>query len=101
YWEGEAVGALEISKDITYLKRLSDRLMELQYELNSSNYDNIKNRKKIKKYRFTDIIGLDEKMVRAIEVGKRASNSPSSVLLYGETGTGKELFAQSIHYGGI
>ena len=101
YSEGEIVGALEISKDITYLKRLSDRLMELQYELNSSNYENIKSRKNIRKYRFTDIIGADEKMVRAVEIGKRASNSPSSVLLYGETGTGKELFAQSIHYGGI
>ena len=48
YSEDEIVGALEISKDITYLKRLSDRLMELQYELNSSNYENIKSRKNIK-----------------------------------------------------
>ena len=33
-------------------------------------------------------------------MGKRASQSSSIVLLQGETGTGKELFAQSIHNGG-
>jgi arginine utilization regulatory protein len=37
----------------------------------------------------------------AKEVGERASETPSSVLIHGETGTGKEMFAQSIHNHGI
>src|SRR5699024_4786049 len=37
----------------------------------------------------------------AKKIGLRASESSSSVLIYGDTGTGKELFAQSIHYNGI
>lgn len=103
-WKGEILGALEISKDITYLEKLSNYLIELQQELKENNYDNKENKKdkkKKKKYTFKDIIGKDEQMLKAIEIAKKARNSPSSVLLYGETGTGKELFAQSIHYGGI
>ena len=35
-----------------------------------------------------------------MERAKRAAQNDMPVLIYGETGTGKELFAQSIHYGG-
>ncbi|MCF6460020.1 sigma-54 interaction domain-containing protein [Clostridium sp. Cult3] len=100
-WENEILGALEISKDITYLNDLSNQLMELQHELKKSNYNGVKKKTRKKNYTFGDIIGLDQCILQAIEIGKRASNSPSSVLLYGETGTGKELFAQSIHYEGV
>lgn len=97
--EGEVVGALEIAKDITYLKKLSDKLIDLQQELKSTNNKG-KRKDKVKNYTFKDIIGNNNKMLQVIEIAKRASYSPSSVLIYGATGTGKELFAQSIHYGG-
>ena len=97
----KVVGALEIAKDITYVKELSEKLMDLQNELNiSAQANKHSNKKKIKKYSFIDIIGEDEKILELKEIAKRASNTSSSVLIYGETGTGKELFAQSIHYGG-
>ena len=35
-----------------------------------------------------------------MERARRAADNDASVFIYGETGTGKELFAQSIHYGG-
>lgn len=99
FHDGKIVGALEIAKDITYLKKLSDKLMELQHELKGRK-EKFKVKGQIKRYTFEDIIGKNDKMIEAIEIAKRTSNSPSSVLIYGETGTGKELFAQSIHYGG-
>ncbi len=43
------------------------------------------------------IIGENEQLVKAINVGKSKANSPSAVLISGETGTGKELFAKLIH----
>ncbi|SHI32139.1 regulatory protein, Fis family [Dethiosulfatibacter aminovorans DSM 17477] len=49
------------------------------------------------KYNFEDIIGESMEMRRAKEVAKLSAKSISSVLIIGETGTGKELFAQSIH----
>lgn len=48
-------------------------------------------------YTFQDIICSSEEMIQAIETAKKISRRDSSVLLTGETGTGKELFAQSIH----
>jgi len=48
-------------------------------------------------YTLDDIITGSSKLIRLKERVARIANSDSSVLLYGETGTGKELFAQSIH----
>ncbi len=36
--------------------------------------------------------------MKAIKIARRATKTSSSVLIIGDTGTGKELFAQSIHY---
>ena len=49
------------------------------------------------RFTFASIIGSDPKFIDAIKTAKMAGNSPSPVMLYGETGTGKELFAQAIH----
>jgi len=48
-------------------------------------------------FTFANIIGSAPEFVRALKTAKMASNSPSPVLLCGETGVGKELFAQAIH----
>ncbi|EKD33621.1 MAG: hypothetical protein ACD_75C02641G0005 [uncultured bacterium] len=49
------------------------------------------------RYTFADIIGSNPDLIRSINTAREASNSKSPILLIGETGTGKELFAQSIH----
>jgi len=49
------------------------------------------------RFTFTDIIGDDEKFLQSVKEAQLTSGSPSPVMLYGETGTGKEMFAQSIH----
>ena len=46
---------------------------------------------------FDDIIGSSPLLVRQVELAKVAAQADSRVLLLGETGTGKELFAQAIH----
>ncbi len=46
---------------------------------------------------FPDIIGKNRRLLECIETGIRAAKTSSNVLLIGETGTGKDLFAQSIH----
>lgn len=47
--------------------------------------------------RFDDIIGDGEKITQVKVIAKRYAEVDSTILIYGETGTGKELFAQSIH----
>ncbi|MDR2301244.1 MAG: sigma 54-interacting transcriptional regulator [Deltaproteobacteria bacterium] len=49
------------------------------------------------KYEFSDIVSNDASMHSIIETAKRFAAVDSNVLVEGETGTGKELFAQSIH----
>jgi arginine utilization regulatory protein len=48
-------------------------------------------------FSFEDIIFTSVEMAHTVELAKRVAKRDSSVLLTGETGTGKELFAQSIH----
>jgi PAS domain S-box-containing protein len=49
------------------------------------------------KYRFEDIYGKSPVMIELKNMAERMARSESSVLISGETGTGKELFAQAIH----
>ena len=99
FCNGKTVAALEIAEDVTHIRKLSDQLIDLQNDLVTTN--KTKGNIGIRKYKFSDIIGNNDKMKIAVDIGKRASNTISSVLIYGETGSGRELFAQSIHYGGI
>ena len=46
---------------------------------------------------FASIIGRSAAIQAAIETAKDFANTNSNVLIWGETGTGKEIFAQSIH----
>lgn len=48
-------------------------------------------------FNFDDIIGSSNEILKIIALGKRVCNSTSPILVYGETGTGKELIVQSIH----
>ncbi len=49
-------------------------------------------------YDFEHIIGQSRAVLSLIEEVKKIADSKSNVLLLGDTGTGKELFARSIHF---
>lgn len=49
------------------------------------------------KYSFDGIIGKSKGLEQVIDLAKKVSKTDSTVLLTGETGTGKEVFAQAIH----
>jgi DNA-binding NtrC family response regulator len=50
------------------------------------------------RYDFEKIIGQSRGILSLIEEVKKIADSKSNVLLLGETGTGKELFARAVHY---
>jgi arginine utilization regulatory protein len=91
FHEEKVIGAIEISKDMTQLKELNEKICRLQSINNDNN----------KYYTFKDIIGISKSLKDAVSKAMRASLSNSSVMIYGETGCGKELFSQSIHYNGL
>jgi len=54
-------------------------------------------KKLTQKYSFDSIIGTSDVIKIAVEMAKKVAPTDASVLLTGETGTGKEVFAQAIH----
>lgn len=89
-FNGKNIAAIEIAKDMTRLKELTECICKLQ----------ITDTKFKKNYNFSDIYGSNPVIRSSVEKAKKASMSSSSVLIYAETGCGKEVFAQSIHYNG-
>jgi arginine utilization regulatory protein len=82
--EDRIIGAIEIARDVTKLEKLIRQNIHKKGDT---------------KYTFDSIIGSSEEIKAVIETSKRATRTVSSILIIGETGTGKELFAQSIHNG--
>ncbi len=52
------------------------------------------------RYRFEDIVGQSSEMKECVETARRYALYDTPVLICGESGVGKELFAQSIHNAG-
>ncbi len=90
---GKVIGAFSINRSYEGVRALLMRSIDLQKQLISAS-DSKKNGTT---YDFDSIVGRSEPQRHAVELARRAANSPAPVLIYGETGTGKELFAQSIH----
>ena len=51
-----------------------------------------------KKYRFENIIGDSERMQKVFETIDKVADTDSTILILGDSGTGKELVAKAIHY---
>ncbi|MGE5484017.1 MAG: sigma-54 interaction domain-containing protein [Ignavibacteriales bacterium] len=94
----EIVGAVEVSKNVTRIKELSEKLIDLQLQLSqrkgkpptaASGQSAL--------YTFQDIVGRHPAIAGVKSLGMRAARSNSTVLVYGDTGTGKELLVQAIH----
>lgn len=96
--EDEIEGAVEISRNITTYKELTEKVIDLQTQVKgtekpetkvvTSNNDG---------YRFDDIITTHAEFNRVKGVAMKAAATDIAVLIYGETGTGKELLTQAIH----
>lgn len=64
-----------------------DRILQLANEMAGSQA----------RFTFNSIIGSSSSLEEAKKVANAAARGDAAVLLHGETGTGKELFAQAIH----
>lgn len=82
--EGNIIGAVEIVRDVTEQMRLSEENTVLKREVE-------------RQAEFENIITQSKKMKSLFKVVERIAPTTSSVLLTGESGTGKDLMARAIH----
>ena len=81
-WENDKL-LIEIDRTITQRRLL---------------YENTNLKRAFKqRYSFPNIIGKSERMVRVLDLVGQVASSRSTILITGETGTGKELVAKAIH----
>ncbi len=97
----EVIGAVSVMKDYSKVKKLSKIIMDLQTNLFSTNLskDNKPNPAGAR-HTFSDIIGNNYLLRDTMHWARKTSENNLPVLIYGETGTGKELLAQGIHNAG-
>lgn len=86
YEQNTNKGKLYVLKDVSEIHRLEESVRRRLYQ-----------EKNIARYHFDDIIGKSVAIKNAILLAKKMAKSEATVFIHGESGVGKELFAQSIH----
>ena len=85
--DGKIKGSIGVLHDVTEIQALTSELKRARQIIRNLEA----------KYTFDDIIGSSAEMKLALEQAKVGARTPATVLLRGDSGTGKELFAHAIH----
>lgn len=84
---GKVKGSVGVIHDVSEIKALTAELQRARQIIRNLQA----------KYTFDDIIGNSPQMKLALDQAKIGAKTPATVLLRGDSGTGKELFAHAIH----
>ncbi len=82
--DGTILGAVETITDISEIEERDQKIEQLSKLLETNT-------------NFQGMVGKSEVMQRVFEVTRKAAQSEAPVIIFGETGTGKELVAHAIH----
>lgn len=98
FFELESIRKNNALWDLTfYSYKYGERLLGGMATFEKRSNTTLTNKKKQVNYRFADILTNNKQMLRIIDQAKKAAYSELNTIVYGETGTGKELLVQSIH----
>lgn len=89
------IGSISAERDITELvqlhedlSRANSQVQQLEKEIKSLNS---------RPDAFKEVIGHSSRLAEAVAVARRVAGTNASVLIRGESGTGKDLFAEAMH----
>ena len=82
----EAIGIVATFQDVNTIQQAEEKIRR-----------DLHGRGLVAKFRFHDILGNSPLLLETVALAKKFAVTDSTVMITGETGTGKELFAQSIH----
>jgi len=85
--DGQLRGSVGVIHDVSEIKKLTEELNKVKQLV----------RQMSAKYTFDDLVTESPSMKDAMRRAAEASRTPATVLLVGQSGTGKELFAHAIH----
>jgi len=95
-FEGDRlIGVVSVTNNTSKISEAYKKLVDLQNKISAGkeNHDSYPSRMAT----LDDIIGDDPRLVQAKIWARKAAPTRSPIMICGETGTGKELFAQGIH----
>lgn len=100
--DGEIIGAVVVFQDVTEIQESEEKLKNALKEINKLKdrlqAENTYLQEEIKhNNNFEEILGHSPKLEKVFHQVEQVAPTNATVLLLGETGTGKELFARSIH----
>lgn len=92
--ENELIGSMSVEQDITSTIKLNEKLTstskelhQLKQQINQNHSDDP----------FSILIGKNTLIQQIIQDAKKVAKTDATILINGESGVGKELFAQAIH----
>jgi len=99
---GRLAGAVVVFRDVTKERAAEEELQKAYSEVKrlkeQLEQENVYLREEIKfDYDFTDIIGKSAAIKKVLKKIEQVAPTNSTVLILGETGTGKELLARAVH----
>ena len=97
---GKIIGAIgkTLFKDMTIAKVFAKKMIQLENDLEY--YKEEFRRVHISDHSFDDIIGVSASLTKIKDLAAQAAKSSSTVLITGESGTGKGIFPSAIHSSG-
>ncbi|AIC93561.1 sigma-54 interaction domain-containing protein [Shouchella lehensis] len=86
----ECIGGISIERDITDVVKLNEKLSSTTASLHDLNGQ-------VADEPFQKIIGRSKPITQAIDMARKVAKTEANLLLTGESGVGKELFAEGVH----